>query len=146
MCDSAIDFKRKQGENAYRLVVQFLLANQFPGAAEELLIRWWNEVGARQLTEPTPIKRALTAFTLCQLYLAQKDFGGAPRWDLLTHADDRLHEHREGGGAGMQYLRTILGAIEALGSPAIRQGKAVSSTTGLRSLMSQAFDQTRRRD
>ena len=82
-------------------------------AAENLLIRWWNEISKRQLLERFHVYRAMTAFELCKLYLAQNDFGAALRWALLTHADDRLHEHPEGGGAGMQYLRTILGANQA---------------------------------
>jgi restriction endonuclease len=112
-CDSGSDSARVRGEQAYRSAAEFLVKCRFRGAAEELLIRWWNELGARQLTEPRHIYRAMTAFTLCQLYLTDGDSGAALRWALLTHADDRLHEHSEGGGAGMQYLRTILGANQA---------------------------------
>lgn len=46
---------------------------------------------------------------LTGIYMAQGDKGAALRWALHTQADDMLGEHVEGGGAGKQWLLTILG-------------------------------------
>jgi len=97
---------------AYMETVEFLFQARFTWAAEQLLFEWWDHAGLRQLSEPRHIYRANIALKLAQLYLRLNDRGAALRWALLTQADDMLHEHRAGGGAGKQWLRTMLGMSE----------------------------------
>jgi hypothetical protein len=111
-CDS-MEANSAEGQGGYFIATDFLTQNGFVSAAEQLLFEWWNDVGVRQLGEQKHIYRAGNAYKLTQLYLRQKDFGAALRWALLTQADDLLHEHPEGGGAGKQWLRTVLGTSEA---------------------------------
>lgn len=101
------------GQGGYFIAADFLSRNGFVSAAQQLLFGWWNNVGTRQLAERTHIYRAGNAYKLTQLYLRQGDLGAALRWALLTQADDLLHEHGAGGGAGRQWLRTIFGTSEA---------------------------------
>lgn len=111
-CDSAgPNFLGSQG--AYFAAAEFLSQKGFFSAAEQLLLGWWNDVGARQLDEQKHVYRANSAYKLTQLYLRQSDFGAGLRWALLTQADDLLNEHPDGGGAGKQWLRTIFGASES---------------------------------
>ena len=98
------------GQGGYFIAVDFLTQNGFVAAAEQLLFEWWHNIGVRQLTETQHIYRAGTAYKLAQLYLRKGDMGGACRWALLTQAADILREHPEGGGAGKQWLRTVIGA------------------------------------
>ena len=108
-CDSMGDNCR-DGQGGYFIATDFLAQNGFVSAAEQLLLGWWHDVSTRQLTEPNHIYRAGNAYKLTQLYLRQNDLGAALRWALLTQADDLLHRHEKGGGAGRQWLRTIFGA------------------------------------
>lgn len=91
----------------------FLYANGFLWAAEQLLVEWWNDVGIRQCGEERHIYRANSAYKLTQIYIREKDWGAAVRWALLTQADDVLDQHERGGGAGKQWLRSVLGMTEA---------------------------------
>ncbi len=99
-------------QGAYFHATDLLYEFGFVAACSQLLLRWWNELGERHLSEQTHIYRAHTGYKLGQLYLRIQDHGTAIRWLLLTHADDRLSGHHI-GGAGIQWLRTIFGVSEA---------------------------------
>jgi hypothetical protein len=90
-------------------VADHLYRYGFRSAAEQFLFGWWDTIGERQLEEQRHLYRAHCAYKLTQLYLREGDRGAALRWALLTQAEDLLSRHGEGGGAGRQWLRTVLG-------------------------------------
>ena len=95
--------------NLYGTLSNGFLLRGCPSAAETLLIDGWNKFGCKQLETRRRVYRAGLAMYLTKLYGNRGDKGAALRWALLTQADDMLHEHGEGGGAGKQWLLTILG-------------------------------------
>lgn len=99
----------EDGQGIYFAVVEFLLGHGFVSAAQELLVEWWDDVGARQLTENRHIGRGNSAYKLMQLHERKGDEGAAIRWALLAHADDLLGTNPNGGGAAKQWLRTKFG-------------------------------------
>lgn len=101
-----------EGCNAYGYASNLFLQNNFSSAATSILIDGWNRFSSIQRSEAQRIYRAGLGMYLSRTFLRLGDEGAAFRWAILTHADDRLGEHRDGGGNGKQMLQTILGMSE----------------------------------
>jgi hypothetical protein len=108
-CDLSIAESREKACNLYGGQSNRFLSRGCPSAAETLLIDGWNKFGHRQLETRERVYRAGLAMYLTIMYGKLGDKGAALRWALHTQADDMLGEHEQGGGAGKQWLLTILG-------------------------------------
>jgi len=100
---------REEACNLYGRQSDRFLSRGYPSAAEALLIDGWNKFGHKQLRTKGRVYRAGLAMYLTIMYGKLGDKGAALRWALHTQADDMLGEHAQGGGAGKQWLLTILG-------------------------------------
>lgn len=109
-CDPRDNIERAMHAcNMFGFTAHQFSANNFPSAAEHILIDAWNKFNLIQRSEKQRIYKAGISMHLAKVYLKFGDKGGAFRWALLTQADDILGEHPAGGGAGRQMLHTILG-------------------------------------
>jgi hypothetical protein len=107
-CDSGGQ-NYQEGVAAYTTAAQEIWKRGMFPSAVELLREWWDELGRRQQAEKRYIYKAMAAVLLSQTHLFVQQHGIAFRWALLTHADDILGSHPEGGGAGRDLLRAQFG-------------------------------------
>jgi hypothetical protein len=90
----------------------FCLEHRYEAAAISILIEAWNHFAAIQTEANHHVYRAGIAAYVTSTYLRLGDQGAALRWALLTQADDILHEHGGGGGAGRYWLLATFGMSE----------------------------------
>lgn len=108
-CDPRNLDKARNACNSYGYASNLFLLNQYPAAAESILLNAWTKFEDIQRAERQRIYRAGIGMYLARMYLKGGDKGAACRWGLLTQADDILGEHSTGEGAGRQLLHTVLG-------------------------------------
>ena len=99
----------QEGRNGFHFAHNWFKEKGYYFASEKLLLEWWDQLGLLQVIHKKKIYRAEAAFLLSDLYINMADAGLALRWAMLMQADDILHGHPFGGGAGRQTLTIKLG-------------------------------------
>src|SRR5581483_8793509 len=99
----------QEGLDGYIQAARYLYGRGYYVAGDSLLVQGWNQRAERQSVAKQRVYRASLGAHLADSFLARRDEAAALRWALLTQADDLLGRHCEGGGAGKDQLRVILG-------------------------------------